>query len=260
MAAAAGSAVPDGPGHEVPPAKRPRRDTEEPTETTAAPPITVVVNGLAGPRCTVEASTEWTILQVHEAIFDKINVPVDWQSLIKETTKLGWEVTVGSLIHDDLAKLQLTLLVEEVPEPDPRALRTAIEKRNEATALRLLQRHKLPGLNDVDLYWRTVLHWAIEYRLPTVALRILARQDFTQINVRTVVGWTVLHQAAFRDSLPVCRAILGRCDFTELLARNGGRETALEVACRMGHGEVADFLGSAEAAVQISTGDGQKGV
>lgn len=240
------------------------------------------VNGLAGPRCMVEASTEWTVQQVHEAIAEKIGVPVDWQKLVKSTERLPWEETVGSLISDGLDTLQLTLLVEEVPLPGPGALSEAIELRDEAAALELLKRHHLPGLNDVDETGRSALHCAIFSQLPKVALSILGRadfaalnlkdkygctallyalnsdlpevalavvlrRDFSGINLKERYGQTALHDAAGQGFLAVCQAILDRDAFTELLAVDDLGLTALQVAEERGHHEVRDLLQAAEA-------------
>lgn len=219
-----------------------------------ATPVQIAVNGLAGLRCTLEASTEWTILQVHEAIEGQIRIPVDWQTLVKDTEKLAWEVPVASLISDKPSEtLQLTLLVEEAPEPDPGALWAAIRGRDEATALQVLGKRQLPGLNNVDPAgggW-TTLHLAIDHNLPEVALAIVARPDYTCINLKTPWdGYTVLHSAAQRGYLPLCQAILGRADFCELLAVSNSWKTAWELARSIGEDAVAEFLGEAEADAQ----------
>lgn len=213
--------------------------------------VHVVVNGLAGPRCTVEASTEWTILQVHEAIEEKIGVPVDWQKLVKNTEQLNWEVVVGSLISEDSQSLQLTLLVEEVPEPEPGALLAAIYFRDEALALQLLRRHQVPGLNDLDQQGNTALHKALFNHLQEVAVVIARKPEFSGINGadRTRL-FTALHHAAEEGFLPVCRAIVGRADFTGLLALDHHGRTALQVARDFRYRAVVAFLKDAEARPQ----------
>lgn len=84
--------------------------------------VNIVVNGLAGPRCTIEAPTEWTVFQVQEAIAEKLDVAVGSQTLIKDKEKLQWQATVGSLVSDGMKTLELALLVQEVPEPDVPAI------------------------------------------------------------------------------------------------------------------------------------------
>lgn len=216
--------------------------------------VRVVVNGLAGPRCTLEACTEWSILQVHVAICEKIGVPVDWQTLLKDTEKLSWEVTVGSFITEGVESLELTLLVEEVPEPEPFALHEAIRRQDEATALQLLRRYQLPGLNNVSQGGWTVLSLAICMSMPEVAMALITRPGFSAINVANDRGWTALHCAAASGLLPVCRAILGRTDFNQLLTINENGETALQVARVWGHEAEAEFLQAAEAQLRKTQG------
>lgn len=219
------------------------RDVE--IKPAVASPINIVVNGMAGPRCTVEAFAGWTILEVHGAISSKINVPRDWQTLLRGTEKLAREVPVDSLVIDHLEPLQLTLVVCEVPMPEPHALQAAIWTRDTSAALRLLRLERLPGLNDVYEDRRTLLHWAIVRNLPEVALGIVARPDFTGINAKDADRWTALHWAAAEGFLPVCRAILERADFTERWAITGSDRTAAQVADDEGHYEVRDFLQAA---------------
>lgn len=244
----------DGPEEQAPVAKHHRTDTEEVpfgTETTStASPVTVVVSGPGGPCCTMEASTGWTILQVHDVIFEKISIPVEWQTLVKGTEKLGWEVTVGSLISAGSNKLQLTLLVVEVPEPAPTALLEAIERGDEATALQLLRRSRLPGLNDVNRDGETLLHRAVILELTDLAVAIATRPGFLGINAKDHWLHTALHYAAFRGFLPVCQAITGREDFTELLAVTDDDRTALERARQGGRSAVVQLLEEAGARLQ----------
>lgn len=173
---------------------------------------------------------------------------MNWQTLVKDAEKLSWEMAVGSLLSKDLKTLQLTLLVEEVPELEPEALLAAIESYDEVLALQLLQRPHLPGLNNVgeDRHGQSVLHRAILCGLDEVAVAIVKRPDFTQINRKASPGdETALHLAAWRSFLPVCRAILGHRDFTERLAvaRNGWM--ASRFAHR--HRDVAEYLQAVEA-------------
>lgn len=201
------------------------------------------MNGLAGPRCTLEASAEWTILEVHEAIEAKLGVPFHWQRLVKDTEKLAWKVEVASLISETPDEtLQLTLIVEEAPEPEPMALREAIEGRNETLALLFLKRKEASGLSELDPDGLSLLHSAIAACLQRAALVIAGKPSFTQINAKDRWGSTALHYAAGRGSLPVCQAILGHADFKELLAVNSAGRTALEVACNQGHRGVAARL------------------
>lgn len=208
--------------------------------------IQIVVNGLAGPRCTLEASSEWTMLQVGSAISEKIGVPVNWQTLLKDTEQLAWEATVGTLISDDSLSLELTLLVHEAPDLEPDALLVALQRRDEAAVLRLLQRPQVPGLNDVDQDGRTALHWAIHWELPEAARAIVAKPSFSELNSKNDWGSTALHLAASRGFLPVCQALLGRSEFTELLAVSHNGRTALHAARNQGQLAVAEFLQAAE--------------
>lgn len=210
--------------------------------------VQIVVNGLAGPRCPVEASTTWTILQVQEAISTRIGVPVDWQRLLKGTEELSWEVTVASLISVDLETLELTLLVEEVPELEPGALRAAIKEQDERRVLQLLRRRQLPGLNQVEPDGRTLLHRALLRGFQEAARVLAAREDFREINAANQGGSTALHLAAYYGFLPVCEAIAARADFTELLSPDDCRCTALDWARAAGYQAIVELLENAEAA------------
>lgn len=224
-------------------------------------PVQLLVSGLAGPVCTVDASTDWTILQVQEVICEQTSVPVNWQTLLKGTQKLRWEATVGSLLVDGLIETQhLTLVVQEVEELVPDALVRALMSRQRKRALRVLRRPQLPCLNHVGLYDRqgimildwTTLHAAVFMGCADVASAILARPDFTMINARVLSidefnGQTALHGAADQGLLSVCRAILAQADFTELLTRDAENLTASQRARASGHVAVADFLEEAEA-------------
>lgn len=206
--------------------------------------IIVEVNGLSGLRCIVEASPAWTIMQVQEAISEKLDVPAEWQLLILRTKQLGREVVLGSLLDEDsVESLQLTLVVEE----DDGKLLAAIKRGQREEALALLQEVWVSGLNSADKCRWTALHWAIDCRLPVVALAILAREDFTAVNLKSFTGWTALHHAAQAGYLAVCQAIVERPDFTELRAVNGIGLRAWELArLRPGCEEVMRCLRRAE--------------
>lgn len=91
--------------------------------------VQIFVNGFEGPRCTVEASTEWTVRQVQQAICEKLNIPVEGQTLIKEREKLFSEATVGSLLPDEaVSSLQLLLVVQEVRPINFVGLRHGLEQ------------------------------------------------------------------------------------------------------------------------------------
>ena len=81
------------------------------------------------------------------------------------------------------------------PEPKPEDVLGAIRRGDEAAALSLLQRPRLPGLNEVHDTGGSVLHGAISLRLHGVALAILARADFQAAN-----GTRRLHSAPFGRS------------------------------------------------------------
>lgn len=211
-------------------------------------PVQIVVTGFAGPRCTVQANTTWTILQVHEAISQQLEIPVDWQTLLKETEKLGWEVTVGSVVTGKTEEpLRLSLVVEEVPDLARGEFMEALTPSAQEEALRLLRRHRLPGLNEWHWSGGTVLHRAIDCGLRDVAVVIVGRKDFSLINVKDHFHCTALHLAAHEGYLEVCEAILARGDFVEALALTEEDMTAAQLARAQGHGEVAAFLERREA-------------
>lgn len=172
---------------------------------------------------------------MHEAISEKLglDLELEWQTLLKGTEKLAWEVPISDLVSPDCDTLHLTLVIAEAPDPEPGALRAAIEAKDAALCLRLLRRKHLPGLNDSDD--STVLDVAIWRKLPEVALAIVAREDFTEINAEFQFddGGTALHFAAYQGYLSVCQAIVNRTDFTALLAHCGGH-TARQYADRQG--------------------------
>lgn len=131
--------------------------------------------------------------------------------------------------------------------PAPGALRDAIRRDDQDAAFQLLQRHPLPGLNDLIRNGRTVLHLALLRRCPNLAMAILARPDFSMINAKGQEADTALHIAAVLGYLPVCQAILSRTDFTELLVVEGSTgKTALQLARFHDHQDVAELLQDAE--------------
>lgn len=188
--------------------------------------VSITVNGIAGPRCTVDATTEWSIRQVREALSSKLNIPVQWQTLFQGAQKLTLEAKVGSLLEDAAEPLSLSLVVAEVPDPEPTALQEAIEVQD----------------------W-TVLMQAISQELPEVAVAILARPDFSGVNAKIVGGCTALHGAALNGFLTVCQALMRRPDFTEAAAVTDFGETALQIARRCGHEAVVAFLETVETLI-----------
>lgn len=126
----------------------------------------------------------------------------------------------------------------------------AVDRHDEARALRLLQRPQVPDLNVVDRFGRTVLHSAILQSHFAVALEIVGRQDFPLINARLPSGSTALHLAVREESFYVVRAIVGRSDFTELLAVDFVGRTArayADDANGQSDDEIARFLRQAES-------------
>lgn len=190
--------------------------------------VTIVVLGLGGPRCTIEATDEWTVQQVHELLYEMIDVQIGQQiTLCQGTEVLALEATIGSMVDDPAQGLKVTLVVEE-DKTEPGALLEAIRRPDEAAALSLLRRPRLPGLNQLNEatggshgYGSSVLHEAVA--LPAVALAILARPDFTAVNAKGYM--TALHEAAWKRSIPICQAILARPDLTD--------ECRLEDSCAM---------------------------
>lgn len=141
-------------------------------------------------------------------------------------------------------------------EGDPRqptrasALRKAIQQGDTEAALAILQHRCPPGLN-VLRGEKTLLHMAITWNLPEVCIALLKLPQFQHVNKkRASSGITALHWAAFYGQVDVCQAILARPDFAELYAPifqdgwHGCRlgDTALDVAKRRGHKEVAQLL------------------
>lgn len=135
---------------------------------------------------------------------------------------------------------------EDAPAPEPGELMAAIQHRNEAAAVALLQHPHLPDLNSSDEDGWTLLHWAIWNNLPDVALTIIARGDFTMINAKHRWGSTALHAAARRGQLHVCNAILDHAQFTELMAVNSSGRTASQWALTYSHYALSEFLRNVE--------------
>lgn len=193
------------------------------------------------------------LCQVQEDIAEEIDIAAYRQTLIKDTEKLPLEVTLGSLISEDLDSLELTLVVAEEPRREHELqcegagliqkskvrelLLEAIQQRDEPRALQLLPYVKTSGLNQTDHLRGSLLNQALLHRgCQALALAIVARQDFNAINVKSMFG-TALHDAVRHGDLQFCQAIVGRADFTELLAKdqddNPSGMTALEKARAM---------------------------
>lgn len=80
-------------------------------------PLRVVVNGLAGHLCTMEATTGWTLQQVQEVLLERLSVPLSRQTMLKETTMLAAEVPLASLLSEDpTTALILTLIILQAPQ------------------------------------------------------------------------------------------------------------------------------------------------
>lgn len=137
---------------------------------------------------------------------------------------------------------------QDADDPDPTALRAAIDEWDETTAMSLLRRAELPGLNYYPEGPRgrsSVLHRAIEQELPEVAMAIVRRPDFELINMQEwAVGYTALHQAAHKGYLRLCQAIINREDFYMVL--NPGHYSATASQMATNFPEVAAFLQAVE--------------
>lgn len=125
---------------------------------------------------------------------------------------------------------------------DADALVASLAKRDQATALALLRRAHLPGVNKSYHFQHTVLHRAIAQGLPDVALALLARGDFQAVNQRDAQGTTALHYAATLGHLPLCSAIVQHPNFRDLHQADGQGRSALQCARARGHRAVVDFL------------------
>lgn len=136
---------------------------------------------------------------------------------------------------------------QDAADPEPGELQEAINRRDEARALELLERPRLPGLDAVDQNGNSVLHLSIIMNLPAVASAIAARDDFSGINSKDRWCGTALHVAARLGSLEMCRIVLEHDDFTELQAKDMFGGTPQYLALRFGHRDVAEFLSNAVA-------------
>lgn len=135
--------------------------------------------------------------------------------------------------------------VEQAAAADPLALLKLILRRDSKTALEILQRHRLPGVNHLTPTGQSLLHVALDKDLPGVALALIAHPEFDQINARDQAGSTVLHHAAHAGMFEVCRATVERKDFREVYARVG-ETTALKVAKFWGFSNIIQLLDKAE--------------
>lgn len=208
--------------------------------------VGITVNGVAEERCRVDATTDWTVQQVLEAIHKQIGIPVRCQILCHNDEQLHFQAAVGSLISKDAKSLILTLVVEE--EPGPEALWEAIKSKDVARALSLLKRQEPPGLNDLQP--QSVLAEALDQQLPEVALAILSRPDFMQVYAFWLV--TPLDHAVQYNFLDVCHALFARSDF-EMLHLGSKTQVSMfktpgQAAEERGHKEVAALLRDREVA------------
>lgn len=125
---------------------------------------------------------------------------------------------------------------------DADALVASLAKRDQATALAMLRRAHLPGINKTYHFQHTVLHRAIAQGLPDVALALLARGDFQAVNQQDAQGMTALHYAATLGHLPLCSAIVQHPNFIDLHHSDGQGRSALQCARARGHRAVVEFL------------------
>lgn len=81
-------------------------------------PVNIAVHGIGGHVCSVEANDEWTIGQVQEIIFQKLQIPMNRQTLLNGTNKLAVEALISNLIPDSAAsaELALTLVIRQAPQ------------------------------------------------------------------------------------------------------------------------------------------------
>lgn len=83
-----------------------------------ASPVSVVVHGLSGSVGTVNATVEWSVEQVREAILQelKLGIANGRLVLVNGLAKLAPQVLLGSLLSDSKATvLELTLVIHQVP-------------------------------------------------------------------------------------------------------------------------------------------------
>lgn len=86
------------------------------------------------------------------------------------------------------AAVEFLEAAEDAASPLPEDLYDAMERRDDAFLVMLIQMHQL-DLSNVD---RPLLHHAIIGRLSEAARMIAERPDFGGINLMTGPGWTAL--------------------------------------------------------------------
>lgn len=213
----------------------------------------ITVYGLGGPRCTVEAASDWTIQQVQEAIFRAIDVPVGRQILAKGKETLEPEVLVSS-VTAEAVEVDLTLVVDqedavtedELWEAFEASKLTNMRVREEDAhhLLSLLRRRRVKGLNrhiPEGFFQGFTYLQAVAFKdqdFQALGCAILERPDFTLVNAIALPGtqrsWhghdgfpgradgTALHFAAAHGFARLCRAIVEREDFVEFDVRWSG--------------------------------------
>lgn len=82
-------------------------------------PVRVVVNGLAGPLCTVEAESSWSAQDVLDAVRQKTGQEQPGQVLLQETQILNPKDPIASLITVPGADLTLSLVVKSQVAAQP---------------------------------------------------------------------------------------------------------------------------------------------
>lgn len=195
-------------------------------------PVLILVNGLSGPRCTVEATTEWTVLQVHTAIQEKLNrrhSPVCWQMLVKDAEQVPWEMSVGNLVPDDLDTLELTLLFVE-------DLLQAVEERNLEKVQRILDLGA--PVDWVDFRGLTPLHLAAVRRDVKMAKLLVDRG--AEVSSSDLYGGTPLHVAAYEGHVEMAKLLFEGGAEVSLADQRGS--TPLHNAARCGNVEMAKLL------------------
>lgn len=128
---------------------------------------------------------------------------------------------------------------------------TAVLTEDEDSALALLRRDQLPGINYISRDSESLLHVAVRNWMTRVALAVLAHPEFDEVNSRDLCGSTALHIAAEQGSCDLCAAILGRSDFREILARSNAM-TARQVAAQGGFDATAEILSAREKAFKMA--------
>lgn len=152
-----------------------------------------------------------------------------------------WQVEGG--LCDDLEEADSAAPVwQDNGEPPPASLLEALKLGRKDTAMTLLRKSQVPGINLKDEFGCSVLHLAIEAKFLDVALAILSKPEFHQVNSTTLSEWTPLHAAAHHGLLPVCSAIMERADFKDARARDISGRSASEMARLQGHPRVALFI------------------